>query len=256
MANLVTISPPAYLPCVTGPNWPGVRYFYTTRLGGVGTTPYDTFNLGLHQDDRAEVVVENRRRLGALLPAAPLWLRQVHGNCVVDADACAALPTADGAVSVTPGRVLAIMTADCLPVLIVEVQGRALGVAHAGWRGLANGVLENTLAALRRKYPYPTQWRAWIGPSIGPTAFEVGEDVRQAFAADGPAARALFQPQAGSPDKWHANLPKLAAYRLRRAGVRWVQESGFCTVSDRDRFFSYRRDGKTGRMALLAWLHG
>lgn len=244
------------LPVVAGPQWPGVRYFCTTRAGGAGSAPHDTLNLGLRAGDRPDVVAENRRRVQALVPAAPLWLRQVHGTRVVDADAAPEdEPAADAAVTATPGRPLAIMVADCLPVLVVESGGRAVGVAHAGWRGLAGGVLENTLEALRRKCPDAVAWHAWIGPGIGPTAFEVGQDVMDAFAHDGPQARALFRPRPGRPGKWLADLAGLAELRLRRAGVEAVHQSGLCTVSDQERFFSYRRDGQTGRMALLAWLH-
>ncbi|OZI61635.1 hypothetical protein CAL28_20360 [Bordetella genomosp. 11] len=245
----------AVLPVVTGPRWAGVRYFCTTRAGGVGTAPHDTLNLGLRADDQPEAVAENRRRVRAMLPADPLWLRQVHGTRVVDADAPREEePAADAAVTAAADRPLAIMVADCLPVLIADAGGQVLGVAHAGWRGLAGGVLENTLQALRRKCPEASAWRAWIGPGIGPDAFEVGADVLDAFAADGPDAAALFVPRAGLAGKWLADLPALAALRLARAGVGVVHRSGLCTASDRERFFSYRRDGRTGRMAMLAWL--
>lgn len=244
------------LPVVSGPAWPGIHYFCTTRAGGVGVAPHDTLNLGLRAGDRPEAVAENRRRVRALLPAEPLWLRQVHGSEVADADTLPAdsEPALDAAVTTQAGRVLAVMAADCLPVLIADEQGRALGVAHAGWRGLAGGVLENTLAALRRKCPQADRWVAWIGPGIGPSAFEVGEDVLQAFAADGAAAGKLFVPRPGLAGKWLADLEGLAVLRLQRSGVQQVHASGLCTVSDPARFFSYRRDGITGRMALLAWL--
>lgn len=246
------------VPVVGGPKWPGIRYFCTTRVGGVGRSPHDTLNLGRRAGDRPETVDENRRRVCAMLPADPLWLRQVHGSDVVDADAELAVPdeepAADAAVTVVPGRVLAIMVADCLPVVIADVQGRAVGAAHAGWRGLSGGVLENTLAALRAKCPQATQWQAWIGPGIGPSVFEVGEDVVAAFAADGAEAQALFKPRPERRGKWLADLPGLAALRLQRAGVAAVHASGLCTVLDPERFFSYRRDGETGRMAMLAWL--
>jgi YfiH family protein len=245
----------AALPVMTGPHCDGVRYFCTTRIGGVGTAPHDTLNLGLRAGDRPEVVAENRRRVRAMLPAEPLWLRQVHGARVIDADEpIEEEPAADASVSTAPGRPLAIMVADCLPVLIAETRGRAVGAAHAGWRGLSGGVLENTLQALRRKCPDAAGWQAWIGPGIGPSAFEVGQDVVDAFAADGPAAAALFLPRPGLPGKWLADLPALAELRLRRAGVDVVHRSGLCTVADPARFFSYRRDGETGRMAMLAWL--
>lgn len=251
------LNPLPQLPVVSGPQWTGVRYFCTTRMGGVGTGPYDSLNLGLHAGDQPEAVTENRRRLRAMLPVDPLWLRQVHGTRVVDADAPAeGEPAADAWVTTVVNRPVAVIVADCLPVLIVDAGGRALGVAHAGWRGLAAGVLENTLEVLRRKCPAATRWRAWIGPGIGSTAFEVGQDVVQAFADEGPDAAALFVPRPEHSGKWLADLPALAALRLRRAGIDTVHASGLCTVSDSERFFSYRRDGQTGRMALLAWLDG
>ncbi|HEY0294962.1 MAG TPA: peptidoglycan editing factor PgeF [Bordetella sp.] len=244
------------LPVVTGAAWPGVRYFCTTRAGGVGVAPHDTLNLGLRADDRPEAVAENRRRVRAAVPGEPLWLRQVHGAAVMDADAPAAPvePAADASVTARPGQVLAIMAADCLPVVISDARGSVLGAAHAGWRGLAGGVLENTLRAMQAKQPGAQGWRAWVGPGIGPSAFEVGEDVLQAFAPDGPEALALFAPRPGVPGKWLADLPGLARLRLRRAGVAQPVLSGLCTVSEAGRFFSYRRDRVTGRMALLAWL--
>jgi len=268
------------LPVVTGPAWPGVRYFCTTRGGGVGRAPHDTLNLGLRAGDDPAAVAENRRRLRTLLPAEPLWLRQVHGSDVIDADLPRGVtqpltppapqsqaqlqaqsqaqpdedPAVDSAVTAQAGRVLAVMAADCLPVMIVDQDATVLGAAHAGWRGLAGGVLENVLAALRRKNPAATQWRAWVGPGIGPDAFEVGEDVLRAFTADDEQAAALFRPYPGRPGKWLADLASLAALRLRRAGVQDVHVSGMCTYTDHERFFSYRRDGATGRMAMLAWL--
>lgn len=243
------------MPVITGPRWTGVHYFCTTRAGGVGTAPHDTLNLGLRAGDQPDAVAENRRRVRAMLPAEPLWLRQVHGARVVDADGpLEDEPAADAAVTSVPERPLAIMVADCLPVLIADTGGRVLGAAHAGWRGLAGGVLENTLDALRAKCPDAARWQAWIGPGIGATAFEVGQDVLDAFAADGPGAAVLFAARPGLPGKWLADLPALAALRLSRAGVAAVHHSGLCTMSDPGRFFSYRRDGQTGRMAMLAWL--
>lgn len=244
------------LPVVTGPQWAGVEYFCTTRAGGVGVAPHDTFNLGRRAEDNPDTVTENRRRLRAALPAEPLWLRQVHGADVVDADdpATPQEPAADASVTARPGRVLAVMVADCLPVVIADDAGRVLGVAHAGWRGLSGGVLERTLAAMRAKASDAGGWRAWVGPGIGPDAFEVGRDVLDAFMADDPATESYFRPRPGLPGKWLADLSGLAEFRLRRAGVGDVTLSRLCTVADGGRFFSYRRDGITGRMALLAWL--
>ncbi|HYG45985.1 MAG TPA: peptidoglycan editing factor PgeF [Bordetella sp.] len=247
------------LPVVSGPQWPGVRYFCTTRGGGAGVAPHDTLNLGLRAGDQPGTVLENRRRIRAAVPSDPLWLRQVHGADVVDADVVDAdgtptdEPAADASVTAARGRVLAIMVADCLPVLITDLDGTVVGAAHAGWRGLAAGVLERTLDSLRAKAPGARGWRAWVGPGIGPGAFEVGADVRAAFEPDGSEAMARFTPRPGLPGKWLADLPALALLRLRRAGVDDAQASGLCTVSDPGRFFSYRRDGVTGRMALLAW---
>lgn len=245
-----------HLPVITGPQWPGVHYFCTTRAGGVGVTPHDTLNLGLRADDSLETVLENRRRVGAAVPSEPLWLRQVHGADVVDADApvSEAEPAADASVTQTPGRVLAIMVADCLPVFMTNSEGTVIGAAHAGWRGLAGGVLENTLDQLKQKAPSAKGWRAWVGPGIGPKHFEVGEDVRQAFSGLGKDALDCFTPHPVNNGKWLADLPELALLRLRLAGVDDAVACGLCTVSDAQRFFSYRRDGTTGRMGLLAWI--
>lgn len=255
-----------------GPAWPGVSIFVTTRLGGVSSAPFTSWNLGDHVGDDPARVAENRQRLAALLPAAPLWLQQVHGTDVVDADAGAdadvnanvadtglvaaagQAPCGDAAMTRTPGKVLAIMTADCLPVVLAACDGSALAMAHAGWRGLAAGVLERTVEAMG-SYGKRMPLRAWIGPAIGPTAFEVGSEVRTAFLADDPGAASCFQPGA-AVHKWMADLPELARRRLRRAGVQDVTLSGHCTVTDSEHFFSYRRDGQTGRFATLAWLNG
>lgn len=246
----------ADLPVVTGPQWAGVNYFCTTRAGGVGVAPHDTLNLGRRAGDKPDTVAENRLRVRAAVPAEPLWLRQVHGSEVVDADRpdVPDEPAADASVTASPGRVLAIMVADCLPVVIADAHGQVLGAAHAGWRGLSGGVLEHTLAAMRAKAPGATQWRAWVGPGIGPREFEVGQDVLDAFVQDDPAAARYFTPRPGIAGKWLADLAGLADFRLRRAGVQEVALSGMCTATDAKRFFSYRRDGETGRMALLAWL--
>ena len=162
---------------------------------------------------------------------------------------------ADAAFTSLPGRVLAILTADCLPVVMADDQGTVLGVAHAGWRGLASGVLENTLASMRLRQAHAKGFRAWIGPGIGPTVFQVGEDVRRAFQGHGAELPAAFVPDPSATGKWLADLPALARYRLARAGVEQIETSGACTVTDPlDRFYSYRRDKVTGRMATLAWL--
>lgn len=239
-----------------GPVWPGLRMFATTRMGGVSRAPYASLNLGTHVGDTPEAVAENRARLRALLPSEPLWLDQVHGTRVADADREATPEPADAAVTRTPGRVLAIMTADCLPVVIAAPGVGVLAVAHAGWRGLAAGVLESAVAAMA--VPPGTDLRAWIGPAIGPSAFEVGDEVRAAFArAATPPAGAFIatggRDAAGAP-KWRADLPALAEQRLRAAGVAMVVRSGLCTVAGNDRFYSYRKEGVCGRFATVAWL--
>lgn len=245
----------ATLEVVEGPAWPGVRAFCTTRAGGVGTGPYASLNLGLKAGDDAQVVHENRRRLRLALPDDPLWLAQVHGTRVLDADAPIDSNEADASVTARPGRVLAAMAADCLPVVITDTQSRVLGVAHAGWRGLAGGVLEATLAALRERAPDAQGWRAWVGPGIGPAAFEVGEEVREAFVASDADAGLAFFPHDTDPGKWWADLFALAQRRLARAGVEEIVVSGRCTASEPETFFSHRRDGGvTGRQAVFAWL--
>ncbi|HMM55228.1 MAG TPA: peptidoglycan editing factor PgeF [Candidatus Desulfobacillus sp.] len=233
------------------PEWPAppaVRALVTTRAGGVSRGPYASFNLADHVGDDAAAVAENRRRLRACLPAEPLWLRQVHGSAVVDAAAAAPDAEADAALARQPGTVCAVLTADCLPVLLCSRSGRAVCAAHAGWRGLAGGVLEAAVAALGEP---PEDLLAWLGPAIGPRAFEVGDEVRAVFLAGAPQAEAAFAPAA--PGKWLADLCLLARQRLRAAGVVRIFGGGLCTFSDAARFYSYRRDGITGRMAALIW---
>jgi purine-nucleoside/S-methyl-5'-thioadenosine phosphorylase / adenosine deaminase len=241
------------------PQWPApacVHALVTTRRGGVSTGAQASLDLGTRVpagDDAArDAVLENRRRVQQFLPAAPRWLDQVHGADVVvlhaSDDDTAAWPRADAAVTRDAGVVLAVRIADCLPVLFSNRTASVIGVAHAGWRGLAAGVLEHTVAALRCA---PADVVAWLGPAIGPAAFEVGDDVRDAFVGDEPAAVTAFA--AGRPGKWHADLPALARRRLAQAGVTDVTASGLCTASDPARFFSYRRDGATGRMAAFVW---
>jgi len=243
-------------PMVTGSIWPGVRYFSTTRNGGVSRGDYASCNLGLHVGDHPDRVAENRRRLRQRLPADPYWLQQVHGMTVADADARTApadgVPQADAAITTQAERVLAILTADCLPVVLGDVHGRVLGVAHAGWRGLAQGVLEQTLLCLRQRCPQAQGWRAWIGPAIGPQAFVVERDVLDAFVQLHPHAIACFRP-GNTPGKWLADLPGLATLRLHAAGVTRVEWCGQCTFSDPQRYFSYRYRATTGRLATCAW---
>ena len=249
------------------PDWPApaaVRALSTTRAGGVSRGPWGLadggaagLNLGARCADDDEAVRENRRRLARALPAEPVWLEQVHGVEVFDADSRApggscTLPRADAAITTRRGTVLAVLTADCLPVLLADAGGTAVGIAHAGWRGLAAGVLERTVAALERTGS-GRGWLAWLGPAIGPSRFEVGDDVRDAFTRDDAAAARAFVP-AGTPGKWFADLFWLARRRLARAGVTQVHGGGLCTFSDAQRFYSFRRDRETGRMASLIWL--
>jgi len=221
----------------------------TTRAGGVSLPPYDSLNLGDHVGDDPVAVVLNRQRLRALLPAEPRWLKQVHGTVVAKADMIVEPVEADAAVSFTAGMVCAVLTADCLPVLFCDRQGTRVAAAHAGWRGLAAGVLEAAAAAMQCP---SSDILAWLGPAIGPQAFEVGEEVREAFVRDLPAAARAFTPRQSG--KWLADIYELARLRLARAGVREVYGGGLCTYSDSERFYSYRREKATGRMAALVWL--
>ncbi|MEO1766206.1 peptidoglycan editing factor PgeF [Thiobacter aerophilum] len=233
------------------PDWPTpphVRALVTTRAGGVSVGPYASLNLAAHVGDDPAAVAENRARLRRLLPAEPLWLEQVHGTAVWRMEA-GAPGRADASVSRTAGQVCAVLTADCLPVLFADRAGTVVAAAHAGWRGLCAGVLERTVAAMQTD---PGQIMSWLGPAIGPEAFQVGEEVRLAFLAVDAAAAEAFR--ADGPGRWRADLYALARMRLARAGVQAVFGGGLCTFSDPTRFFSYRRDGATGRMASLIWL--
>jgi YfiH family protein len=236
------------------PDWPApanVRALTTTRQGGVSAAPYDTLNLAEHVGDRPEAVRTNRRLLGERLqlPAEPLWLNQVHGDSVVACEAHAGRPAADASYTTAAGAVCAVLTADCLPVLFCDCDGTRVAAAHAGWRGLAGGVLE---AAVRMLAVRPDRLLVWLGPAIGPQAFEVGAEVRDAFIADHALAGEAFVRKPGG--RWLADLYRLARIRLQGLGATAVYGGGFCTYTDRQRFYSYRRDGVTGRMASLIWL--
>jgi YfiH family protein len=245
------------------PDWPApphVRALATTRAGGVSAAPWDSLNLGEHVGDRPEHVAENRRRLLQHLPAEPRWLQQVHGVHCLDAALVGdkQRAEADAAFTTAPGVVCAVLTADCLPVLLCDAEGTVVAAAHAGWRGLAAGVLESTVATMGRPRE---QLLAWLGPAIGPENFEVGAEVRDLFMAHDHAAAAAFLP--GVAGKWQCNIYLLAQQRLLALGVRRITGApkevplggaDFCTVRDPERFYSYRRNGITGRMASLIWI--
>ncbi|MDE2406520.1 MAG: peptidoglycan editing factor PgeF [Xanthomonadaceae bacterium] len=240
----------AFLPA-DWPAPPGVHALTTLRHGlGVSRPPFDAFNLGARCGDEAEAVVENRRQLetALALPSSPRWLRQVHGVAVV-VEPAGDEPEADAAVTATPGSVLAILTADCLPVVLAAQDGSEVAAAHAGWRGLCAGVLEATVAAMRTP---PERLVAWLGPAAGPQAYEIGAEVFEAFTARDGRARMAFVPT--RPGHWNVDLYMLARQRLRDAGVTNVHGGGLCTISDPARFFSHRRDGRSGRIATLAWI--
>jgi len=233
------------------PDWPApahVRALQTLRTGGCSPAPWASFNLGDHVGDEPARVAANRAELRRQLPAEPLWLQQVHGTVVVDAGQAPQAATADASFANKPGQVCAVMTADCLPVLFCDRAGTVVAAAHAGWRGLLNGILEGTIAAMQRP---PADLLAWFGPAIGPGRFEVGSEVRAAFVARDAHAAGCFRPHG---DKWLADIYSLARQRLQAAGVKHIHGDGACTVSDAERYFSYRRDGVTGRMASLIWL--
>ena len=248
------------------PQWPApprVRALSTTRHGGVSGGSCASLNIGIAVGDDPALVAANRARLRAVLPGEPVWLTQVHGTCVFDVDlggAASASPLvqADASMTRSTGRVLAIQSADCLPVLLADRAGSVIAAAHAGWRGLSAGVIENAVAAMCVP---PSDIVAWLGPAIGPAAYEVGQDVFDAFVAREAAASAAFRPremedrtdQSGG-NKYLVDLYALARQRLARLGVPSVSGGGYCTHTDHDRFFSYRRDNKSGRMATLIWI--
>ncbi|MFA9217505.1 MAG: peptidoglycan editing factor PgeF [Sphingomonadaceae bacterium] len=260
------------------PDWPGlppgVGVLTTTRQAGVSPAPYDDgqggmgFNLGVHVGDAPQHVQQNRARLRAVLPSEPYWLTQVHGTAVLEALGGAAAasaagevaPQADAAFARHPGAVCTIMAADCLPVLLCDTAGKVVGAAHAGWRGLAAGVLARTLDAMRAAGAGDIM--AWLGPAIGPQQFEVGADVLAAFEAGCSASddaglaevRAAFRAIDGRPGKYLADIYALARSVLRRDGVHSIAGGDLCTVSDGQQFYSYRRDHVTGRQASLIWI--
>jgi YfiH family protein len=236
------------------PEWPApanVRALTTLRAGGVSRGAYASLNLAGHVGDDPACVEENRRRLAraAVLPAEACWLRQVHGTTAIDAAAWRPETEADAIHCDRAGRVLAVLTADCLPVLLCDRDGGWIAAVHAGWRGLAMGVIASALAGFAGRRE---RLIAWLGPAIGPAAFEVGEEVRERFVAALPRAAACFA--AGRGGRWMADLYGLASLALCAEGVAQIHGGGWCTFGDAARFYSYRRDGHTGRMATLAWL--
>jgi YfiH family protein len=234
------------------PDWPAppaVRALVTTRAGGVSRGCFAALNLGTQVGDEPAAVEHNRAILRRLLPADPVWLQQVHGVAVVAAESAGELAQADGAVARTARCVCAVLTADCLPVLLAHRGGAVVGIAHAGWRGLAAGVIEATLA--RMAVP-AREVMAWLGPAIGARAYEVGRDVYDAFVGRDPALAAALEPRSGG--KFRADLCAAARRRLAATGVLEVYGGGFCTYTDSTRFFSYRRERATGRFASLIWI--
>lgn len=236
------------------PEWPApswVRACTTSRIGGVSVGPYAGLNLAAHVGDAPAHVAENRRRLVKALglPAMPTWLQQVHGTAVVNIAGVKPDREGDVAYATRPGGVCAVLTADCLPMLLCDKGGTRVAAVHAGWRGLLGGVIENAVRALQSP---GAQVLAWLGPAIGPGAFEVGDEVRAAFVAEDPAAAAAFIPSPAG--RWLGDLYALARRRLARVHVEAVYGGHWCTVQDAARFYSYRRDGVTGRMASLVWL--
>lgn len=248
LASPLPASAPAKADLIT-PDWPApahVRALMTTRAGGVSVAPFASLNLGDHVGDDPAAVAHNRALVRSWLPAEPKWLTQVHGTVVAETGGCAA----DASISRVPGEVSVIMTADCLPALFCDRAGTVVAAAHAGWRGLCDGVLEATVASMGVA---PDQILVWLGAAIGPQQFEVGDEVRAAFVERNAQATTAFVPGA-QPGKWLADIYQLARLRLAAVGVTAVYGGDLCTVSDAARFFSYRRDKQTGRMATLIWL--
>jgi polyphenol oxidase len=236
------------------PDWPapaGVRAFVTTRDGGVSEGEHGSLNLGASSGDDPARVAANRLAVCAHLPSPPCWLSQVHGAATADLDAIepGATPVADAAATSVAGRVAVVLTADCLPVFLARDDGARVAVAHAGWRGLAAGVLESAVAAVGGD---ASRTLAWLGPAIGPAAFEVGPEVREAFVSVDADSATAFVPH--RDDRFLADLYALARLRLARAGVRAVHGGGYCTFTERDRFFSYRRAKASGRMGAFIWI--
>ncbi|MDD2915530.1 MAG: peptidoglycan editing factor PgeF [Gallionella sp.] len=242
------------------PDWPApaqVKAIQTTRQGGVSVAPYDNLNLGSHVGDNPLGVARNRMLLNTLLPSEPVWLEQVHGTLVANADMASCLPRADACIARQRGSVCVVMTADCLPVLLCDIQGTVVAAAHAGWKGLAAGVIEATVQTMEVA---PQNLIAWLGPAIGREAFEVGEEVRAVFVEYDLQAASAFTPSplmgegGGEGEKWLADIYALARLRMNTLGITQIYGGGYCTYREREQFFSYRRDGVTGRMGTFVWL--
>jgi polyphenol oxidase len=237
------------------PDWPApknIKACVTTREGGVSEPPYHFFNLGFHVRDDANAVATHRKQLreALLLKNEPQWLQQVHGNCVVEADLSGRVPEADGCFSTQKDLPCAVLTADCLPVLFCNEAGDWVAATHGGWRGLVGGILGETVNAF---YGKPSQLMAWMGPAISIKHFEVGVDVRDAVLNLNPTWIDVFQ-KSDEPNKWYADLYLLARHQLLELGVERVFGGEYCTYSQSDKFYSYRRDGVTGRQASLVWI--
>ena len=246
------------------PVWPApasIHSLVTTRQAGSSSSPYDSLNLGDHVGDDPSSVIANREALRKYLPAEPLWLKQTHSITVSTPKNRVQFSSgpleADAAVSNVPEDVLVILTADCLPVLLTSADGKVIGAAHAGWRGLCDGILENTVSEMLKLSDQSSaaDWIAWMGPAIGPESFEVGQDVVGRFAESGVHdMKKCFVPITNKPGKYFADIYQLARERLMTVGVNAIYGGDLCTVQDGGRFFSYRRDGVTGRFASLIWI--
>lgn len=239
------------------PDWPApanVRAMQTTRIGGVSQAPYHSFNLGTHVNDDAMAVAHNRQLLSPYLPAEPVWINQIHGIKAIDAATASCVIEADAAYATKANTVCVTMTADCLPVLLCDEAGSVVAAVHAGWKGLLDGVIESTIKSMQLAMPNLAlqNLMAWLGPAIGPQAFEVGAEVREAFIAVDSNAALAFESTANN--KWLGNIYQLARQRLNTIGVSKIYGGDLCTYTDEARFFSYRRDNVTGRMASIIWL--
>lgn len=259
--NKPSIIIPSFIkPFFIKPEWnlpDNVQAMVTTRIGGYSQTPWQGFNLALHVNDKPELVAKNRALLRKNLPAEPYWLEQTHSCRVIEHPQTiekSLPPNADGSFSCQKNQVCVVMTADCLPLLISNKQGTAVAALHAGWRGLADGIIEEGIALLlNASQCLPADLTVWLGPAIGPKAFEVGEDVRQIFLTIQPCEEA-FLPIPGKPGKWLANIYLLAKQRLAALGINDINGGEYCTFTNQEQFYSYRRDGVTGRMASLIWI--